>query len=174
MLVRQHLDSVHDDVTDISTALLAAQSQNINEDSVTLCQVRLGTFAKCLGSIQDDVNNISEALVAAQSINNDSVTLCQVRLVCQRLDRILFRFIYMVLGQVSSQNVWMDSAQDDVTDISDALLTSQSINEDSVTWCQVWLGQFAKRFGSIQDDITDIGDALLTAQNINEDSITWC
>ena len=41
----------------------------------------------------------------------------------------------MVLGKVSSQNVWMDSVQDDVTDISDALVTAQSINEDSVTCC---------------------------------------
>ena len=34
----------------------------------------------------------------------------------------------------------MDSVQDDVTDLSDALLTGQSINEDSVTWCLVRLG----------------------------------
>ena len=41
----------------------------------------------------------------------------------------------MVLGLVSSQNVWIDSVQDDVTDISDELLTAQSIKEDSDTWC---------------------------------------
>ena len=61
----------------------------------------------------------------------------------------------------------MDSVQDDVTDISDELLTAQSINEDSNTWCQVMLGLFAKRVGSIQDDVTDISDALVTAQPKN-------
>ena len=33
----------------------------------------------------------------------------------------------------------MDSVQDDVTDISDAQVIAQSINNDSVTWCQVRL-----------------------------------
>ena len=33
----------------------------------------------------------------------------------------------------------MDSVQDDVTDLNDALRTAQSINEDSVTWCLVRL-----------------------------------
>ena len=40
----------------------------------------------------------------------------------------------MVLGLVNSQFVWIDSLHDDDTDISDALVTAQSINEDSVTW----------------------------------------
>ena len=39
------------------------------------------------------------------------------------------------LGLVSSSNIWMDSVQDDISDISDKLVTPQSINEDSVTWC---------------------------------------
>ena len=80
----------------------------------------------------------------------------------------------MVLGQVSSQNVWMDSVQDDVTDISDELLTAQSIKEDSDTWCLVRLGQFAKSVGSIPDDVTGISDALETAQPINQEAVTWC
>ena len=67
----------------------------------------------------------------------------------------------MVLGQVSSSNAWMDPVQDDVTNISDALLTAQCINEDSVTWCLVGLGQFDKRLGSIQDDVNDISNALV-------------
>ena len=32
-------------------------------------------------------------------------------------------------------NVWMDSGHDGVTDICDVLVATQSINEDSVTWC---------------------------------------
>ena len=49
--------------------------------------------------------------------------------------------IYMVLGYVSSKNVWMNSVQDDVTHISDAiptadaLVAAQIINNDTVTWC---------------------------------------
>ena len=41
---------------------------------------RLGLIAKRLGSIQDDVNDISDALVAAHSINEGSVKWCYVRL----------------------------------------------------------------------------------------------
>ena len=91
----------------------------------------------------------------------------------------------MVFGSVSSPNVnvlfkmtsitlaHLDSVHDDVSDISDALVASQSLNEDPVTWCQVRLGQFAKRVGSIQDDVNIISDALVAAQSINNDSVTW-
>ena len=121
------MDSVQDDVTDISDALLTAQS--MNEVSVTCCQVRLGQFAKLLGSVHNDVTDISNALVAAESINNDTVTQCKVRLVRQMIGLNFlgefssgsFTCCQVMLGQVSSQNVWMDSVQDDVTDISDAL-----------------------------------------------------
>ena len=67
-------------------------------------------------SVQDDVTDIRDALVTAQSIK-------RTQLHCVRL------------GYVSSPNVWIDFVQDDVTDIGDALVTAQRINEDSVTWC---------------------------------------
>ena len=57
------LDSVQDDVTDFSDALVAAQS--INECIGTWCQVRLGQFAKHQDSVHDDVTDFSDALVAA-------------------------------------------------------------------------------------------------------------
>ena len=115
---------------------------------MVLGYVRLGQFAKRLGSIQDDDNDISDALLAAQSINNRSVTLCSVRLVRQMIGLSSVHgefcsgsFTWCQVGQVSSPNVKMDSVQDDVTDISDELLTAQSINKRSVTRCQVRLGQ---------------------------------
>ena len=78
----------------------------------------------------------------------------------------------MVLGQVSSPNVWIDSVQDDVTDISDALVAAQSIT--SALLHGVRLDQFAKHFDSVHDDVTDISDALVTTQSINQDCVTWC
>ena len=33
----------------------------------------------------------------------------------------------------------MDPVQDDVIDVSDALVTAQTINEEAVTWCLVRL-----------------------------------
>ena len=90
-----------------------------------------------------------------------------------------FTWCQVRLGQVSSPNVWKDSVHYDVTDISEALVTAQSINKRSVTRCQVrlgWvrLGQFSKRLDSLHDHVTVISDALVTAQSINEDSVTWC
>ena len=41
-----------------------------------------------LNSVHCDVTDISNALVAAQSINNDSVTWCYVRLVRQMIGLI--------------------------------------------------------------------------------------
>ena len=40
--------------------------------------------------------------------------------------------------KVSSPNVWIDSVQDGVSDISDVLVGTQSINEDYVTWCRLF------------------------------------
>ena len=60
----------------------------------------LGQFTKRLDSVQDDVTDIIDVLVAALSINEDSVTWCQVR-----------------LGQFAKH--W-DPVHDDVTDLCDA------------------------------------------------------
>ena len=133
-----------------------------------------------LGSIQDDVNDISDALLAAQSINKRSVTWCQVRLVCQMIGMNSvqvefcsgsFTWCQVRLGQFAKR---LGSIQDDVNDISDAQVAAKSINNDSVTWCQVRLGQFTKHLDSVHGDVTDIRNALEAAQSINEDSVTWC
>ena len=68
------MNSVHDDVTDISDALVAAL--RLNEDSVTWCSVRLVRQMFGFNSVRDDVTDISDALGATQSINEDSVTWC--------------------------------------------------------------------------------------------------
>ena len=58
----------------------------------------------------------------------------------------------------------LDSVQNDVTDNIDAVMSAQSINKCSVTWCQVRLGQFAKHLDSVHDDFTDTSDALEAAK----------
>ena len=52
------------------------KSKATNRSTLVISIRQLGQFAKRLGFIQDDVKNISDALVAAQSINEDSVTWC--------------------------------------------------------------------------------------------------
>ena len=108
-----------------------------------------------------------------------------------------FIWCYVTLGQVSSPNVLMDSVLDGVTDISDALLATQSINEDSVTWCQVRLVRqmfglnsgHAHLHGVVLGQVRLVGQmfgwilfrmASLTLATCwwqlkhNERSVTWC
>ena len=133
-----------------------------------------------MDSVQDDVTDISDTVVAVQSINENSVTLCQVSAPNVWIDSVhhefcsdSFTWCQVRLGQVSSPNVWRDSVHDDVTDITNALVAAQSVtnallhgvwlgqvsahmfglnsvhNEfcsGSFRWCQVRLGQFAKCF----------------------------
>ena len=68
----------------------------------------------------------------------------------------------------------MDSVHDGVTDISDALVAAQIINDRFVIWCYVRLGWFAKNLDSVHNGVTGISDSLVATQSMNEVSVTWC